>query len=45
MNILTKTIIAAVAWLALVTSIDLSYAGAAVAIAALAIYQISGEAS
>lgn len=43
MNILTKTIIAAAAWLALATSVDLSYGAAALVIVALAVYQIIGE--
>jgi hypothetical protein len=45
MNILTKTIIAGGSWLALATSVDLSYGAAALAIVALAIYQVSGEVS
>lgn len=43
MNILTKTIIAAAAWLALATAVDLSYGAAALVLAALAAYQITGE--
>jgi hypothetical protein len=45
MNILTKTIIAAGAWLALATSVDLSYGEAALVLLALAAFQISGEVS
>ncbi len=43
MNILTKTIIAAGAWLALATSVDLSYGEAALVLLTLAIFQASGE--
>ncbi len=43
MNILTKTIIAAAAWLALATSVDLSYSEATLVLLALAAFQISGE--
>lgn len=45
MNILTKTIIAAGAWLALATNVDLSYGEAAPVLLALAAFQISGEVS
>lgn len=44
MNILTKTAIAAAAWLVLATNIDLSTTEAALVIGALVIYQIFGEA-
>jgi hypothetical protein len=43
MNILTKTIIAAGAWLALASTTELTNIEAALVIAALVIFQTSGE--
>jgi uncharacterized membrane protein len=43
MTILIKTIIAAAAWLALATNVELTTVEAALAIAALVVYQVSGE--
>lgn len=43
MTILIKTIIAAGAWLALATTVELTTVEAALTIAALAIFQASGE--
>lgn len=45
MNILIKTIIAAGAWLALATTVELTTIEAALTIAALIAYQVSGEVS
>jgi hypothetical protein len=43
MNILTRTIIAAGAWLLLASTVELTNLEAAVAIVALVIYQIGGD--
>jgi hypothetical protein len=43
MNILIRTIIAAGAWLALSTNVELTTVEAALVIAALAAYQITGD--
>lgn len=45
MTILIKTIIAAGAWLALATTVELTTIEAALTIAALIAYQVSGEVS
>lgn len=45
MNTIIKTIIAAATWLALATNVELTTVEAALAIAALAVYQASGEVS
>ncbi len=43
MNILARTIIAAVAWVLLASTVELTNLEAAVAIVAMVIYQITGD--